>query len=157
MRSKFDQLKRLFSRESRPVPPELDWEKMEDGILQKMDELQGGTSASKRTGRGPIFRIFGVILLLLLIPAFCVQVFRDQAAKEVVAENEISKRNTGDSSGNAQVTPQMDPVSGAVDTKVLTQPDLYKQEEEVPVVIDHKQPGPSGWVNCVECRRGLCS
>ncbi|HMQ49532.1 MAG TPA: hypothetical protein PKA00_18780 [Saprospiraceae bacterium] len=65
MDSKHDRIKKLLSEETSPLPPELNWEQMEAGILKKMEDMQSDASLKKK--RGPIREITAGILILLLI------------------------------------------------------------------------------------------
>ncbi|NBC07364.1 MAG: hypothetical protein GVY26_09245, partial [Bacteroidetes bacterium] len=68
MDSDKNKLNKLFSEGDPGLPPEFSWEQMEEGIMDKMEELE---SAAPPPGRGSdrFFKI-SVILLLCLIP-FC--------------------------------------------------------------------------------------
>ena len=63
MDSKHDKNNQLRPLEDRQVPPELQWENMEAGILRKMEELQAATPAVAKKRR----RRWGLVVLLLLI------------------------------------------------------------------------------------------
>ena len=43
---KYNKLKKMMSEDNSQLPPELDWEQMQDGILQKMEKLQTPTKAN---------------------------------------------------------------------------------------------------------------
>ncbi len=48
MESNFEHIKQSFNESPSSLPPELDWEQMEEGILQKMDALEAEEKKKKR-------------------------------------------------------------------------------------------------------------
>jgi hypothetical protein len=64
----FNKIKKLISENNPPLPPELDWEQMEVGILDKMDKLQPSRKFS-RTNQ----ILIGIAITILLIPFFCTE------------------------------------------------------------------------------------
>ena len=61
MASDFDHIKNKMSEESNSVPPSLDWERMENGIFQKMQNIQ-----KKESGNYDKLKIIVFLLLCLL-------------------------------------------------------------------------------------------
>lgn len=70
MDAKYDKFKKLMSEDKDPLPPELSWERMEAGILEKMEEIQSQTDSSTPPQRTDYIRR-GFILSILLMLAFC--------------------------------------------------------------------------------------
>lgn len=65
MDSNNDRFKKLLSEETGPLPPELNWDQMEAGILKKMEELRAEVAPQRKNGlnRG---LLAGILLLLLI-------------------------------------------------------------------------------------------
>lgn len=69
MGSKYDKIKKAMSEDNEPLPPELNWEQMEDGIFKKMDALQAQAVNPSSSKRGPLKKRDVVIILLLAMIA----------------------------------------------------------------------------------------
>lgn len=85
MDSKYDNIKKLMSEDNAPLPPELNWEHMEEGILQKMDELQTDQAfPAKRNWLIKPGRILAILsIALLFLPIFiCTNKHENQADLE---------------------------------------------------------------------------
>lgn len=67
MDSKHDNHRKLRPLEDGPLPPELQWENMEAGIFQKMEELQATNTADDQKRRRRAF-LFFLLFLGILIP-----------------------------------------------------------------------------------------
>jgi len=67
MDSKYNKLKKGLGSENTPVPPELDWENMQEGIFQKMEKLENSGNQRKSY----LIRALIVIVILLLIQFVC--------------------------------------------------------------------------------------
>ncbi|MCB0584506.1 MAG: hypothetical protein KDD06_04160 [Phaeodactylibacter sp.] len=70
MDSKYDKLKRLMSEDKPPVPPELEWEQMQDGILKKMEELQSPSKPARLqfwSKRNFFIASLSIVILFLLV------------------------------------------------------------------------------------------
>lgn len=58
-------------KDNQSLPPELEWEKMQEGIFQKMEEIKATEAAdSGRSVKGKL-RSWGLVILLILLPVFC--------------------------------------------------------------------------------------
>ena len=77
MEPDFEHIKRSLTERSSSLPPELDWEQMEEGILQKMDALEAEEQKKKRPfgwlfgGRGALaltLLLLGIVAMLALYP-----------------------------------------------------------------------------------------
>jgi len=65
MDSDKNKLKKLFSESDPGLPPELGWEQMEEGIMEKMEELETAEAPSKQHN-DTAFKIIATLLLCLL-------------------------------------------------------------------------------------------
>ncbi len=94
MEPNFEHIKRSFAESPPSLPPELDWEQMEEGILQKMDALEAEESSRKpffiwlkgrRIGLVIILVLLGVVAMLALYPE---SPFQSQLSVEEQASSE---------------------------------------------------------------------
>ncbi|MGK0391278.1 MAG: hypothetical protein ACI94Y_004040 [Maribacter sp.] len=92
MDSNHDKLRELMSESNQPLPPELDWSQMQDGILAKMDEIE----SSKSTPKHHRNKLVGVVILLatliLCIPMHC----NDSISNDTINDSAISIHPTVD-------------------------------------------------------------
>lgn len=103
MDSNANQEEQLRPRDSAPLPPELAWEQMEAGILRKMEAAQKPDGPSgPSNNRGTI--LFGILLLLLLIPMYCTLTGETSAGEESVVARSPEPSVSPDSSGTQQAT-----------------------------------------------------
>lgn len=87
MDSNYDKLKKLLSEDNSPIPPELNWEQMEKGILQKMDELQSDQSIPSNKRRRIKSGLIITTLCILLLSLFLCTRIKNESVRAVLGNH----------------------------------------------------------------------
>lgn len=109
-KSEYDKFKQLFSDDEAKLPPEFDWEQMEDGIMDKMEDLE---SKPPPLSRQSWIIIAAFALVVSIIPASNLLHYATSSNGKVAVQHSKAENGTGDeqelrASNPLAIQPQQD-------------------------------------------------
>jgi hypothetical protein len=149
------------------LPPELEWEKMQEGIFQKMEEIKAAEATDSGRSVKSKIRTWGLAILLILLPVFCARFvfnpFQERAEVTETQQENSTLPGPGQGAKATTAAPQspspdepsveMEAQASMIDPSVITSETIHsgletsnplsdKEENSQKKGVDTIQPNP---------------